>query len=161
VLASGKSFFWVGKWTSSDTAATQTWNPPLTVVSDLTNACYNNVGASGGVLRHVQYTGAWTATDRGSSLNDGNPRLVGWTHSTGGDLKAYVGTTQQGSTATGITYNTTYTGWSAVGGGVIDGSNAADGFVGDLGAVVIVSGVVSGTDLAKLYTWARAEFGAQ
>jgi hypothetical protein len=48
-----------------------------------------------------------------------------------------------------------------VGGGVIDGSNADDGFVGDLGAVVIVSGVVSGTDLAKLYTWARAGFGAQ
>lgn len=43
--------------------------------------------------------------------------------------------------------------------GYKDGSQVEDGFAGDLGAAVIVNGVISAGDLAKLYTWAQAGFG--
>ncbi|GAB3399423.1 IPT/TIG domain-containing protein [Flindersiella endophytica] len=161
-LDSGSSVFWVGKWTSTDTTATQTPNAPLTVVGDLSAVGYTMAGAKGGELRHSQYTGAaYTFTDRGSGLNDGTTRLVGWTHATSGDLKAYVGTTQRGATATGISYFTQFNGWNAVGGGHGgDNTRADDGFEGDLGAVVIVNGVITGTDMTKLHTWSRAGFRA-
>ncbi|WP_410671376.1 IPT/TIG domain-containing protein [Amycolatopsis sp. cmx-4-68] len=162
LLPNGSSVFWVGNWASTDTTATQTPNVPLTVVGDLSAVAYTMAGAKAGELRHSQYTGAaYTLTDRGSGLNDGTTRLVGWTHATNGDLKAYVGTTQRGATATGIPYFTQFNGWNAVGGGYGgDNTRADDGFEGNLGAVIIVNGVLTGTDMAKLHTWSRAGFRA-
>lgn len=161
-LASGMSAFWVSKHSSTDTTVSDPGgaNAPLTVVGDLSGGSYNNRGFSAGVLRSAHHTASWQSTDRGSGLNDSVARLHGWTHATGGDLKAYVGTTQQGATLSGQTYNTTFYGWSTIGGGYKDSTNAWDGFDGWLGAVVIVDGVISAGDLTKLHKWSRIGFGA-
>lgn len=154
-----KSIFWVGKYTSSDASQVYDGNAPLTLVGDTTGSIVTSCGLSAGVLRNMQFNpSVWVTTDRGSGLNDGNARLMGWTHASGGDLKAYVGTTQQGATAT-VTFNAS-NGYDVIGGGYKDNTNADDGYAGDIGAVVIVDGVVSGGDLTKLHKWSRVGFGA-
>jgi hypothetical protein len=156
-LASGLSYFWVGKWTSSDTTQGHPANPPLTVVGDDHSGTYGAGGASGGALSYVHYNAGYQNTTRGSGLNDGSARLCGWTHnSASGDIKAYVGTTQQGSTAN-VAYATATFSYTSVG---VGWGPSVDGFDGDLGAVIVVSGVISAGDMTKLHKWARAEFAA-
>lgn len=157
-LASGKSIFWVGYLANgeADTIPNNAAeNPPYTVVGDL-SAGHTATGYTAGQLTNTSFNGGgYDHVDRGSGLNDGVCRLQGLTHSTGGDVKAYVGTVQQGATATGITVHAS-SDYEVIGCGL---SNT-DGFVGDLGAVIVVSGVISGGDLTKLHAWARASFGA-
>lgn len=161
-LGSGISVFWVGKWTSTDTVSdAYTGNSPLTVVGDTTAGIENTAGASAGALDFAQFTtGGWVHTSQGSGLNDGNARLVGWTLDSAGNLKAYVGTTQQGTTTAlaGTSGKIPNNGYNAIGGGY-NGATAADGYAGDLGAVIVTSGVISGTDQTKLSAWSRCEFG--
>lgn len=155
--AAGRSVFWVGKWTSADAAAADTNNTPLTVVGDSTGGVYTCVGASAATVALQQFSAGPTLYTKGSGLNDGNARLVGWTHDhTSGDAKAYVGATQAGTTAAAIGYQTGFNGYDSIGVGFGD----VDGFAGDLGAVVIVNGVISGGDLTKLYAWSQQRFGA-
>lgn len=164
----GASVFWVGKWTSSDnTEDVYEGNCPLTVVADSSNNIVVSWGASAGVILKKTYSGSWGQAQGGSSLNDGVTRLVGSTHDdVSNDLKFYIGATQTGGTVS-PTYSSS-TGWTTIGGAYSDGLTAgspaiftaADGFDGDLGAVIIVHAVISSGDRTKLHTWARAGFGA-
>lgn len=156
-LPSGSSKFAVVKFTSADA----TWdayegNAPLTVVGDRSGSVNTAMGFSGGALEITQYDGAWQRAARSAGLNDGATRLVGWTHAvSGGAANAYVGETQVGSTAS-LTYNTVNNGYTSIGAGYSDG----DGYDGELGAVVVVSGVISSTDRTRMHKWARLSFGA-
>ncbi len=158
ILASGLSMFWVGKWASGDTAEGQAGvNSPLTIVSDFAGNEAMNVGASGGALAVGMYDGAWAVKTKGSGLNDGTTRLVGWTVDPASVThKAYSGVTQVGTTGTtGGTY-AAVTGYDCIG----CGFNTDDGWDGDVGAVIVVSGVISGADLTKTHKWAQQRFGA-
>lgn len=159
-LSSGLSIFFVGKWTSSDsTAAQPNFGAPLTVVGEVTGASWFGFGASAGQLRYQAYDGTGTNSygfSAGSGLNDGTARLCGVTSDTTPNRKAYVGTVQQGATDSPIGgYATTSMKWGVIG----QSYTAVDGFDGDIGAVVIVNGVISGGDLTKLNAWARQRFG--
>lgn len=159
-LGSGsQSFFWVGKWTQNDTAQFYQGNAPGTVIGDTTNSIINSVGINGGTLEASVYSSnGWEKVNRGASLNDGTTRLVGYTYS-GAVQKAYVGSTQVGADGAALATYNTGRGWNSIGAGYKDGSQVEDGFAGDLGAAVIVNGLISAGDLAKLYTWSRAGFG--
>lgn len=163
-MASGMSIFWVSKHTSTRTVANHgTQNLPLTVTGDSTSNVFNGFGFSGGELGCSIFTSSFVKTYRGSGYNDGTARLYGWTWSTAGDLKAYVNGAQVGATATGITYyGSLQNAWCAIGSGYRaettgDIYGGDDGFDGLLGPVVVVNGVISGADLADLYTWSRAQ----
>ncbi len=157
VQASGRSVFFVGKWTSSDATETDTNNVPLTIVGDSTGAVYCAAGCSGQSIAYQQYIAGNNKYTRGTSLNDGTTRLLGWTHSTPGDeAKAYSGTSQIGATTTGATYNTSFNGYDSIGASQAD----VDGFDGDLGAVIVVAAVISAGDMTKLHKWAQQRFGA-
>ncbi len=155
VLASGLSWFFVAKYTSTRAVVTSTNNVPLTVFGNSTGGVYNASGASNGNLGYQQYIAGNNQYAAGSGLNDGNARLLGWTHDTGGNLKGYVGATLQGAGFTGVTYQTGFDGYDTIGAGYTD----VDGFAGDLGAVISVSGIISAGDLTKLNAWAQQRFG--
>jgi hypothetical protein len=154
VLASGQSVFAVAKWTASTTFAGSGAQPdcPLTILGDAAGG-FGSFGTDAGVIRQVRYAGANVNTDRGSGLNDGNPRLIGATFDTVTNVNAYVGATQQGSTDAGSA-NDTRNEYDSVGAGA-----STNGWSGDLGAVVIVSGIISGGDLTKLNKWAQQRWG--
>ncbi len=161
-LASGTSIFAVAKWTATDSAAsggTANLNAPLTIIGETGGSAWFGFGASAGSVHYQAYDdagGASYATVRGSGLNDGDPRLIGITHDAGtGDRKVYVGATQQGSTDTPAAYSVLYQTYDTVGAGY----TGIDGFDGDLGAVVVVDGVISGGDLTKLNKWAQQRWG--
>jgi len=149
VLASGLSFFAVGKWTAvagsiiSDNI--QDYDRLMLGASgSLDFFCYDSAGATP------------TTTNRGTALNTGTARLVGVTSDTTPSVKLYSGTTQLGATATPAGgYPTTAGGYSAVGNQFAGGN----GFAGDLGAVVAVNGVISAGDLTKLNAWSQQRFG--
>lgn len=155
----GRSLFWVAKYTSSkSTRVDYTGNAPLTVIGDASGSVNNNAGHDAGQLCYMNYDGVtpWAATTRGSSLNDGTPRLYGFTHSLAGDVKTYVGTSQQGATNTSQTYDTTAAAFNAIGQGF--GGNT-DGFVGTIGAALVVNAIISGSDLTKLNAWSQQRWG--
>lgn len=163
-LPSGSSRFWVAKYTSEDdTFDAYAGNLPLTVVGDGTGGVYTNAGMLGGQLAMTQYPPFWdggVGVRNAAGLNDGVARLLGITHDASDDeVVAYVDGDRQGEAIDSTPYNTTYDGWSAVGGGYP--TPGADGFVGDLGAVVVVDGVIASAELTKLAAWARQSFGAQ
>lgn len=157
--ASGLSRFWVASYSGSNTTPTgYVGDNPYTVVGDSTGVVNVNAGHNAGQLSYQDFVAGtgWVETTRSSSLNDGSPRLYGWTHDTSGNLIAYVGATQQGATATGLTYDTVNTGWNTLGQGF--GGNA-DGIDGTVGALVVIDGIIGGTDLTKLNQWAQQRFG--
>jgi hypothetical protein len=154
-LATGTSMFALAKWSSADTVKGGAFIAnPLTIVGDNTNA-YNCMGASAGVLQYGQYVAGEVYTDRGSGLNDGNAHHFGWTHDLAtGDLKAYLGTAQQGATAT-VTYSAVNNCWNTLGNAYGD----VDGWAGSIGFIGIEeAGVVSGADITLLDEWCRSEF---
>ncbi len=153
--ASGMSVFAVAAWTSSDSVVDgDATNVPLTIVgSSLQDGAF---GANGGQLEVNFYDGLGAVThvvDRGSGLNDGVARLVGVTYDITTDVKFYVGTSQQGATDVGTVLGSM--GWDTIGAGVA----GLDGWNGDLGAVVIYSGVVDPVIHVKLNRWAQQRFG--
>ncbi len=157
-FSGGISVFWVGKSTSTD--STETDNPnnlPLTVVGDSTTSVVENWGMSAGKIAGIVTQGLALGTT--STFNDGVVRLLGSTHSTGNTFITYTGETVDRSQ--GFTYNT-LAGFDTIGAGRGNGGGATggDGYDGDLGAVVIVVGVISGGDLTKLHKWSQAGFGA-
>jgi hypothetical protein len=155
--AAGRSVLWVGKYTSAQSVHTgYPGDCPLTVVGDGSGGVNVNAGHNAGTISYQNYVAGWTETTRGASLNDGVARLYGVTHDTSGNVKQYVGATQQGATATGQTYNTVTSGWDNIGQGF---GGSADGYIGTLGAVVVVDGIISGGDLTNLNAWAQQRFG--
>lgn len=153
-LATARSVFWVGKTTSTDAAAADANNVPLTVVGDSTGGCFTAAGMSAGALAYQQYIAGTNEYLRGSGLNSGGRKLMGWTHSAGGDLKGYSAATQQGTTESGVTYDANNA-YDSIGASQSD----LDSFIGDLGAVIIVDQVITAGDLTKLNKWSMQRFG--
>jgi hypothetical protein len=152
-LVDGSSIFAVARWTAATDVATFDPNVPLTIVGDATNG-YGAFGAKGGQIESNHYVGGPTRADRGEGLNDGVVRLIGATYDTRVETKIYVGNEQQGVddyTAPLVGQNS----YDTVGAGAV----AADGWDGELGAVVIVAGVISVGDRTKLDLWAQQRWG--
>ena len=156
----GRSFFAVMKQASSANRTTPAnagvGNAPYQIIGDRVNG-YGGLGMANGVITDNYYTGAYFTTSRGSGLNDSNPHLVGATDDTvGGNttVRVYLGASQQGAgnvnaqILSASTYDTIGLGYST-----------GDGFVGDLGAVVVVAGVIASGDLAKLNKWSQQRWG--
>ena len=118
---------------------------------------YNSFGTDAAqiALDIYELTGAVAhLVKRGASLNDGVARLVGVTHDATSSEKFYVGATQEGSTnSPGVVDNSVS--FDTL--GVSRGSN--NPFDGDMAAVLVVDGVISGGDLTKLHAWAQQRFG--
>ncbi|WP_240488842.1 hypothetical protein [Labilithrix luteola] len=160
-LDQGTSVFWVSKHAATGSPPAYAGNVPLTVMGDSTGSVDHNAGFDGGQLAYSQYTGAWTQFRRGSGLNDGQARLVGWTHTkygTGGpgssELRAWVGTTQQGATLVDATttYQDAGNGFDSIGMSYQTNDAAFDG---TLGCFVVINGIISPADHALLAAWAR------
>jgi len=152
LFATGISAFWVGKWTVNDTTEDlPTYDVPMPVISNGYSG-YPSMGMYGDTIAYK--TGAAQIT-RGSGLNDGTTRLVGWTQPNGtGNLKAYIGVTQLGTTDSTTVYDST-SAFQRIGAGL----STNDSFRGDLGAVIVLSQVISANDLIKLNTWSQQRFG--
>ena len=152
-LPAGHSVFWVGR-----TREQSTWrdfvNPAMTVVGDYSGACRAQAGYSGDQIELVvtDALGAWADGHvlRGSGMNDGQVRLVGFTHDTDGSVTAYIDGLQSGDVAL-TSYDTVYMGWNLVGAGY-SGGNPAQVM---LGLVVVVPDVVVAADIEKLTTFSR------
>ena len=145
--------FFVGKFLDGDASAAQGPNPPITVVGAVNGSSWNNCGFDAGLLCYEEYSAGYNTHVLGATAwHDDRVRLYGFRHETG-SIKAYCGTTQQGATVTTSTFDTTYTGWDAVGAGYLEDDSPA--FV--LGAVVVLteSAASSGTFMTKLNTWAK------
>ncbi len=127
-----------------------------TMWSDSPAPVYDSWGFDCGRLDRVCYNGTnWNHYPRGSSLNDGQPRLLTMTHTTGGTIQQFVGATQQGANATHA-YNTGTFGWQNF--GIADGS---DGYVGDIAVAGSCNGIISGADLSDLNVWSQSTYGCQ
>lgn len=151
-LPGSNSVFWVGKWTGNSTARA----PAACARNVVSNSSgYNGWGMYGdGLDLYTWSGGAAQFGTRGSALNSGSVFLVGLTHA-GGTGKAYLGTTQLGADVA-IGYSGSPS-WSTIGSAAFYGAKGADA---DIGAVIVVAGVISPSDLAKLHKWARVGFGA-
>lgn len=154
-LASGLSIFAVIRTSDTTSGGVSSLNPGATILGDANGANgYIQFGMSNGAVDLTEFSGVTVKTTRGSGFNDNQPRLIGVTHNSGTNVQTlYQGATQQGATAT-VTYPGAG-GYEAVGTGYTN----IDGWNGDLGAVVVVSGVISGADLTRLNSWARQRFG--
>jgi hypothetical protein len=160
----GSSQFFVGKTTSSNaTAAQPNYNAPNTVLSWYNG--WSGFGFSGADAWLQGFNPGGTASNSlstsGLSLNDGIARLLGITSDASGNSSVYVGGALHAIESSGalLAY-----GCSQVGAGAaspFDGSTSGDGLDGDIGAVILVSGIISAGDLAKLVVWATQRFGIQ
>ena len=150
------SIFAVAKWTSSDsTIDGDATNVPLTIVGS--SQMDGAFGPNAGQLEVNYWDGFGSVihvVDRGSGLNDDVTRLIGVTYDTVTETKFYVGDVQQGSTDVG-TAMLGSAGFDTIGAGVA----GLDGFDGDIGTVIIYSGVVDANTITYLNNWARQRFG--
>ena len=155
--AAGRSVFFVGKWTAVTSApVAYVGNPPLTVVGDTSGSVAGGVGASAGAVHYSDANVTANSASRGAGYNDGNPRLVGWTHSNATNLAtAYLGASTVGATAPIFTYASW--GWDSIGNGY--NTTSADNFIGTLGAVIVLDQVATGGDITKLNAWSQQRFG--
>lgn len=162
-LPDGHTFLWISKHTSSKDYTGHTQNIPMTVMGECSSDTFNGAGFSAGELAYSYFSSpGWQEAHFGSGYNDGVARLYGITHATSGDIKGWVNGEQVGSTATSIHYGSLHS-WACIGSGYrleepeehYDGGD--DGFVGDLGPVIVVSGVISTEDHGRLLQWAREE----
>ena len=154
----GFSFFWVGNTTSTRSSANSNLaDQPVTSIGDHGSTPRSAAGMNNGAIGVNTDLAGWTF---GSGFNDGVSRLFGVTVSTGigsANVKAYAGGTQQGATVTTAAYDPSNSGYDTIGAGF----NNADGWVGDLGAVIAIKAVISGGDLTNLYAWAQQRWGVQ
>lgn len=157
----GASFFAVAKWTAPTAGAPvgNTGNVPLTIVGDRAGG-HGAFGASGGAIECNFYVGGPAYVDRAAGLNDGVARLIGATYekATTSNLntvtKIYVGNNQQGVDHNHNPFIANI--YDSIGAGAPNGD---DGWDGDIGAVIIVSGEVSVEDRTKLDMWSQQRWG--
>jgi hypothetical protein len=125
-----------------------------TVVGNTHAEAYNTpIGFHGDQLASNDGAISWRRHLVGSALCDDRPRLHGTEHQTG-SLKLFTGTSQTGTTKTDVGFDTTYTGWNAIGAAINDLDFAK---MYALGAVVILktNAPSSGTFRTKLNKWAK------
>jgi hypothetical protein len=159
--ASGRSVFAVTKWLSSvSTTTAYVGNAPLVMVGESGANVQGSFGASAGSIEYADASSGSPHNIRGSTtLNDNVARLVGVTHNSSTNVaKLYVGATQQGADAAITAPYDSRWGWDAIGCGFLAGGDG-DGFIGTLGAVIVLDQVAAGSDLTKLNAWARQRFG--
>lgn len=152
--STGFSVFAVAK-TTDNTAPPATYvnAQPNPLVSDATGAWNWSLGLVQNTVELSRYDGSTVNhyTSAAVSANDGNPYLFGATHASGGSVNVYKNTSVVASgTKTYLTPTITAIGTDFA---------YNDKFGGTIGAVVIVSGVISAGDLNKLYAWAQTYFG--
>lgn len=145
------SMFAVVKTTGSKSTTTNAGTSvPMAIIG---GSGWAGFGMSGGSIAYGKYdTGIVTA---GSSLNDGNPHMIGVTCDATPNIKLYKAATQQGATFTPGGTSLNY--YDHLMCGYPGGT--ADGFPGDIGAIVIASQVIAAGDLTKLNAWAQQRFG--
>lgn len=161
-LSSGRSVFAVGKWVSTDaTSSIPTVFTPLTVVDFAETGAGGGFGASADQLDYCNHDPGgsnFTEHKKGSGFNDGVTRLFGFTHNAStDDIKAFVGTTQQGTTDNS-NLNVAADYWSGIGAAATL-STPSDGWDGDLASVIIVNADLTGSDFTNLYKWAQQSYG--
>lgn len=156
--ATNISIFAVAKWTATKATLNGGFGAvPLSIVGDTANG-NTAFGASAGAINYTN-TGTAAQISRGSGFNTGTPQLIGVTQSTAGPAtKHYLGTTL-GATQQGATETTTAFSAGTQINVVGESSQLVDGWNGDLGAVIVVNGIISAGDLTKLNTWAQQRFG--
>ena len=149
--AAGLSMFAVARWTSEVATIPPPGDiadVPLTIAGDTTNA-YGAFGAAGGAVAINYYVGGPVYVTGGADLADGRAHLIGATVDDQTSARVYVGAIQQG-----VDRNTV----PMVGLGTIDsigaGVGGRDPFISDLGALVLVSRVLSDDERVLLDTWA-------
>ncbi len=152
MVSGSKSYFAVASWTTSTAGNPR---PGMSIIGD-DNGDYECFGTDADKLAFQSYNSAGSVTHysvRGSLLNDGVARLVGITADATTDEKIYVGTSQQGATnSPGVVDSTRY---KTIGETFGHGA----GFNGDIAAIIIVDGVISGSDLSLLNTWSQTVWG--
>lgn len=156
-MTSGISAFAVIQQDSTNTNTTPVGDPgnsPYTIVGDSVGA-YASFGLNNGQISCTHYGPPNTPIVRGSGFNNNTPQFIGTTFDTTVNVKAYSGATQQGTTATDANGLSANTGYNSIGAGY--GPN--DFYIGHLGMIVIVSGVISSSDLTDIYQYARQQFG--
>ncbi len=158
--ANGTTRFWVGEHTETALETTQ-YNPRMTAIGEQLGSVYQGAGMRGPMLEYGIYTSGWQRQTRGYYLNDGQPRLMGFTHSSAGSLRGYVDGEQIGDEMrtdgyTSVPYPGASAGWSAIGVGY---PGAADYLIGHYGAFVVCDDVIDATERGYLTKWARLSFG--
>lgn len=131
-LLTGLTFAaWINT-TSTDATAGYAGNAALTIVGETSGSIWNGFGIHGGKVRYTHWTSSWQLIDSAASVNDGNWHHVAATHDLAGAVAIYVNGVVSGS-ATGITYNTSYTGFNTIGAGYpAPGSDLFQGLIGEV-----------------------------
>lgn len=164
VLGSGQSMFVIGRTAANVTTQGNVSDAPMTIVGDYTSSTeWNEFGMHGGSVCLEPYNNAGTIryeqlSTSGNNLIDGSPHIFGFTQSNASPsiVTLYIdGVAVSNSGSSPADYPTTHMGWRNVGRGF---SNVADEYNGDIGAIVIVNGVISSGDRAKLHAWASQRF---
>ena len=148
-LDKGASFYAVVRSTNTDASRTQAANPPQTLFGDSMNASGVNVGFSAGAPQY-SYTVSAARTYYNSTfttVNDGLPHTVCWTHSTAGDLNVYVDGVLRDTFAS-VTYNVSTTFFNAVAVGYL----SADPFLGDIAELMVFNGELTGQNVRDLHS---------
>ena len=164
------SAFAVAKWTANGGPTVSGGNVPLTIVGHNSGA-FGAFGANAGAIES-RHNGGGVTVNRSSSLNDDVARLIGATQESIDQIKykhtetkTYVGNNEQGvdsfvgelvTPAGEVVYPTTY---DSIGAGWVAPDGSANGWEGDLGAVIIASGPISVEDRTRLDMWAQQRFG--
>ena len=142
LVEAGTSAFAVVRWTAT-TSTDPTGNGgnvPLTLIGDSVSA-YGSFGARGGEVESNHYGGNPYRVRGGAGLNDGTARLIGAAYDTFTATRIYVGNAQTAPDEISApfvgnnSYDTIGAGWPL-----------ADGWDGDVAAVIITSGVISAID---------------
>ena len=146
--ANGYSIFSTFKTTANVTTSSHAANAPQTIVGDVQNDIYGTFGLDGGNVCYTYYTGTFIKyKSTGLSLNDGQLHTVGATHSTSGAVTLYADGIQVGS-ATGVTYQTLYTGFTHLG----IGYTLADHFRnGSLAETMVWNASITGNNMQDLH----------
>ncbi len=153
VQASGRSVFMVCRSLSRKNFGTG-FSPDATIIGDSGGGTGDN--QFGFDTYKLAYFDLSAGTDRvraTAAVTDDVVRTYGVTHDTagGGTVKLYTAGAQVGTTATGIGYSVTTAGWRTVGAGIFASSFGQ----ADLGAFVVVSGIVDSAFIAKFEKWAK------
>lgn len=146
----------VGKSLNTDTTQDATQNPPCTVVGTFNSSAYNEFGFNGGGLQYRDLSITPRGAVKGSGYSDDRVRLIGFEHQIASG-KAFVGTSQVGTTETTFGFDTTWTGWDGIGSGINTGGTALDQADFVYGAVVVLKTNTpsSATFRTKLNKWAK------